>query len=261
MLAERLYKQGTDQIHRLCIKIHERDLYLKQAHSRQAGGNFSADKMAKAILVAGIWWPTLFMDVEESMKRCDDCQRTKTPRGQDDMPLRPMMGARAFAKWGIDFVGPIAPPAYRTHAQYIIVATDYLTKWVEAKAIAKNDTKTSAQFLYENIFMRFVAKAVKTTTTATSSRSTRSSKKSSSDDEKTDSDKEQDSKKFDHEEGNQKEAKAKGPSEHDPSDEEDMSTPLDRKSKKPRSVDQILLDEAMARVEARKKELKDTRGS
>ncbi|MCO5593608.1 hypothetical protein L7F22_047623 [Adiantum nelumboides] len=78
-----------------------------------------------------------------------------TPRGRDDMPLRPMMGARAFAKWGIDFVGPIAPPAYRTHAQYIIVATNYLTKWVEAKATTKNNAKTTAQFLYENIFTRY----------------------------------------------------------------------------------------------------------
>ncbi|MCO5579602.1 hypothetical protein L7F22_033459 [Adiantum nelumboides] len=111
--------------------------------------------MAKAILVAGIWWPTLFTNAEEFVKRCDDCQRTKTPRGRDDMPLRPMMGARAFAKWGIDFVGPIAPPAYRTHAQYIIVATNYLTKWIEAKAIAKNDAKTTSQFLYENIFTRY----------------------------------------------------------------------------------------------------------
>ena len=48
------------------------------------------------------------------------------------MSLCPLMGARAFAKWGIDFVGPIDPPTYRTQAQYIIGATDYLTKWVEA---------------------------------------------------------------------------------------------------------------------------------
>ncbi|MCO5580788.1 hypothetical protein L7F22_034659 [Adiantum nelumboides] len=107
-----------------------------------------------AILYAGIWWPTLFMGAEEFVKRCDECQRTKTPRGRDDMPLRPMMGARAFAKWEIDFVGP-CPPAYKSHAQYIIVATDYLTKWVEAKATTKNDAKTTVQFLYENIFTRY----------------------------------------------------------------------------------------------------------
>ncbi|MCO5594194.1 hypothetical protein L7F22_048218 [Adiantum nelumboides] len=94
------------------------------------------------------------MDAEEFVKRCDEYQRTKTPRGRDDMPLRPMMGARAFAKWGIDFVG-LCPSAYKSHAQYIIVATDYLTKWVEAKATTKNDAKTTTQFLYENIFTRY----------------------------------------------------------------------------------------------------------
>ncbi|MCO5580212.1 hypothetical protein L7F22_034078 [Adiantum nelumboides] len=94
------------------------------------------------------------MDAEAFVKRCDECQRAKTPRGRDDMPLRPMMGARAFAKWGIDFVGPY-PPAYKSHAQYIIVAMDYLTKWVEAKATTRNDAKTTAQFLYENIFTRY----------------------------------------------------------------------------------------------------------
>ncbi|MCO5592752.1 hypothetical protein L7F22_046755 [Adiantum nelumboides] len=111
--------------------------------------------MANSILYAGIWWPTLFMDAKEIVKRCDDCQRTKTPKGRDDMPLRPMMGARAFAKWGIDFVGSIAPPAYKSHAQYINIATDYLSKWVEAKATTTNDAKTTAQFLYESIFTRY----------------------------------------------------------------------------------------------------------
>ncbi|MCO5595168.1 hypothetical protein L7F22_049207 [Adiantum nelumboides] len=139
----------------MCATEEEYIPILEQAHSGQAGGHFSAEKMAKAILIAGIWWPTLFMDAEEFVKICDDCQRTKTLRGQDNMPLRPMMGARAFAKWEIDFVGPIAPPAYRTHAQYIFVAIDYLTKWVEAKATTKNDSKITAQFLYENIFTRY----------------------------------------------------------------------------------------------------------
>ena len=65
------------------------------------------------------------------------------------------MSTRAFSKWGIDFVGPIKPPARSTHAQYIIVATDYLTKWVEAKATICNDARTMAKFLYEFVFIRY----------------------------------------------------------------------------------------------------------
>ncbi|MCO5605938.1 hypothetical protein L7F22_060124 [Adiantum nelumboides] len=154
LIKDNLYKRGKDGQLRMCTTEEEYISILEQAHSGQAGGHFSAEKIAKSILYVGIWWLTLFMDVEEFVKRCDECQRTKILRGKDDMPLRPMMGARAFAKWGIDFVGP-CPPAYKSHSQYIIVATDYLTKWIEAKATTKNDAKTTAQFLYENIFTKY----------------------------------------------------------------------------------------------------------
>ncbi|MCO5555203.1 hypothetical protein L7F22_008746 [Adiantum nelumboides] len=153
LIEDNLYKRRKDVQLRMCATEEEYVSILEQAHSEQAGGHFSADKTDKAILIAGIWWPTLFMDAKEYVKSCDDCQRTKTPRGRDDMPLRPMMGARAFVKWGIDFVGPNALRPYHTHVQYIIVATDYLTKWVEAKAKIKNDAKTTVQFLYEYIFI------------------------------------------------------------------------------------------------------------
>ena len=71
------------------------------------------------------------------------------------MTLHPLMKARAFAKWGKDFVGPIDLPTYRTQAQYIILAIDYLTKWVEAQATRHNDAQTPAKFLYEEIFTRY----------------------------------------------------------------------------------------------------------
>ena len=40
-------------------------------------------------------------------------------------------------------------------SQYIIVAIDYLTKWVEAKATQRNDARTTTYFLYEYIFTRY----------------------------------------------------------------------------------------------------------
>ncbi|MCO5586711.1 hypothetical protein L7F22_040653 [Adiantum nelumboides] len=84
---------------------------------------------------------------------------------------------------------------------------------------------------------RFVPKSVKKMKVASSSRSTRSSKKDSTDDERTNTDKEKDLDES-NKEDIQKGAEAKGPSEHEKSDEEDTSTPLDKNSKKPRTVDQ-----------------------
>ena len=64
------------------------------------------------------------------------------------MPVAP------FEKWGIDFIGPINPVTARKR-RYIILATDYATRWVEARATVKNDAAAAATCLFEEIMMRF----------------------------------------------------------------------------------------------------------
>ncbi|MCO5584281.1 hypothetical protein L7F22_038205 [Adiantum nelumboides] len=108
---------------------------------------------------------------------------------------------------------------------------------------------------------KYVPKAVITTSSAASSKSSKStrSKKSSSKEERTETDKEQDSQESAHEDL-PKETETIVSSEYE-SDEEDTTVPLERKSQRPRSTEQVLLDEAMARVEARRKELADARAA
>ncbi|MCO5564609.1 hypothetical protein L7F22_018274 [Adiantum nelumboides] len=85
------------------------------------------------------------------------------------------------------------------------------------------------------------------------------SRKGLSDNERTDTDKDQEDESDC--EDIPKGAEAKGPLEFERSDEEDTSTPLEKKSQKPRSKEQVLMDEAMARVDTRRKELADARAA
>ncbi|XP_057418149.1 uncharacterized protein LOC130712328 [Lotus japonicus] len=83
---------------------------------------------------------------------CDRCQRTGNISRRNEMPLKNILEIELFDVWGIDFMGPF-PPSFG--CQYILVAVDYVSKWVEAAALSTNDSKVVVAFLKKNIFTRF----------------------------------------------------------------------------------------------------------
>ena len=68
------------------------------------------------------------------------------------MPLNSILEVELFDVWGIDFQGPF-PSSYGNI--YILLAVDYVSKWVEAIPSPTNDAGCVTKFLKKNIFSRF----------------------------------------------------------------------------------------------------------
>ncbi|KAM7465833.1 hypothetical protein LguiB_013395 [Lonicera macranthoides] len=153
-----LFKYCSDQIIRRCIPDEEIESVLTFCHTEACGGHLSFKKTAAKILQCGLYWPTLFKDTHHYCKACPRCQMLGGITRRSLMPLNPILILEIFDCWGIDFIGPFLPSFGNL---YILVAVDYVSKWVEAKACKTNDHNVVIQFLKENILVRFgIPKAI-----------------------------------------------------------------------------------------------------
>nr|GEU95287.1 reverse transcriptase domain-containing protein [Tanacetum cinerariifolium] len=116
-----------------------------------AGGHHGANLTAKKIFDSGFFWPTIYNDAHEFVKNCNSYPRQGKISQRDEMPQNSIQVCEIFDVWGIDFMSPF--PSSRGN-KYILVAVDYLSKWVEAKALPTNDARVVSKFL-KSLFARF----------------------------------------------------------------------------------------------------------
>ena len=147
-----LYRHCADQVIRRCVPEDEMHSILNHCHTLPCGGHFGGQRTAAKVLQSGFYWPSLFKDSHLFVSTCDKCQRMGNISRKDEPPMQPILEVELFDLWGIDFMGPF-PTSYNN--LYILLAIDYVSKWVEQIPTRTNDAKVVAQFLRSNIFSRF----------------------------------------------------------------------------------------------------------
>nr|GFA36195.1 reverse transcriptase domain-containing protein [Tanacetum cinerariifolium] len=115
-----LFRTCADQIIRRCVAGKEAIDIINACHSGPTGGHYGANYTAKKVF------------------------------DSDEMPQNSIQICEIFNVWGIDFMGPF--PSSKGN-KYILVAVDYLSKWVEAKALPTNDARVVVKFL-KSLFSR-----------------------------------------------------------------------------------------------------------
>ncbi|GKB13200.1 reverse transcriptase domain-containing protein [Tanacetum coccineum] len=102
----------------------------------------------------------IFKDAKDHVMRCDACQRSGNISSRSETPQNNIQVCDVFDIWGLDFMGPF--PNSKGN-KYILVAVDYVSKWVKAQALPTNDSCVVIKFL-RRLFARFgVPKALITT--------------------------------------------------------------------------------------------------
>ncbi|GKD85836.1 reverse transcriptase domain-containing protein [Tanacetum coccineum] len=108
----------ADQVIRRCVYGQEVVDILTACHNGPTGRHHGANYTAKKVFESGFYWPTIYRDAHDM---------------------------------GIDFKGPFSSSRWN---KYILVAVDYLSKWIEAKVLPTNDARVVEIFL-KSLFARF----------------------------------------------------------------------------------------------------------
>nr|GEV86799.1 reverse transcriptase domain-containing protein [Tanacetum cinerariifolium] len=146
-----MFKICADQVIQRCVHGQKAVEILKACHNGPTGGHHGPNYTAKKVFDSGFYWPTIYRDSHDLVKSCDACQRQGKISQRDEMPQNSIQVCKFFDVWSIDFIGSFSSSRGN---KYILVVVDYLSKWVEVKALPTNDARVICKFL-KSLFTRF----------------------------------------------------------------------------------------------------------
>ena len=126
---------------------------LEEVHGGICDHHMGAKSLIQKTMRASYFWPTMQKDVMDFVKRCDRCQRYGNVQRVPREKMTTISSPWPFSQWGIDIVGPL--PQGKRQMRFLLVAIDYFTKWVEAKAVATITEAKVQNFVWKNIVYKF----------------------------------------------------------------------------------------------------------
>eukprot|EP00253_Pinus_taeda_P008100 PITA_08100 len=151
---EYLYADTIYYLKNGCLEKTKSKKVLQELPDGPAGGHYAIDATEHKILREGYYWPTLFKDSHSYVRKYQICQTTAGRQRKLSMPLQPVNIEKPFSQWGLDIIGEIVPHSSKQH-RYILTATDYFTKWVEAVPLKTANYENIIEFIDQFIITRF----------------------------------------------------------------------------------------------------------
>lgn len=131
------------------LNIQEAKEAFIQYHYHPLGGHFAFANTLNRI-GQKFYWESMNKDIFNFIKECTKCQE-HGPKLINEKAYPVSVPVTPFAQLGVDIKHVITS---QTGHKYIIVAIDYLTKYVEARALLVQTSSEIASFIYEEIIIR-----------------------------------------------------------------------------------------------------------
>ena len=147
-----LYHENPNFPGRWCMAIPrgKRQQLIREAHDGRFSGHF-AEKRIFELLRRRYWWPGMRADVSKYCRSCLVCASRKGNGHSIKPALQPIPVGGPFHWIGVDV---LQLPLTLDGNQYVVVFIDYLTKWVEAFAVADQTAETIARLFVEGVVCR-----------------------------------------------------------------------------------------------------------
>ncbi|WKA08383.1 hypothetical protein VitviT2T_026110 [Vitis vinifera] len=152
--GETLYRRSTDGMLLLCLDRASADRVMREVHAGVCGPHMGGHMLARKIMRTGYFWLTMETDCCQFVQRCPECQIHGDLIHVPPSELHALTSPWPFSVWGIDIIGKISPKSSSGH-EFILVAIDYFTKWVEAASYARLTSSGVASFIRSHIICHY----------------------------------------------------------------------------------------------------------
>jgi transposase InsO family protein len=139
---------------RLVVPSEMRRSVLQECHDALTSGHLGREKTFARVRER-YWWPDLYKDVKHYVDTCDACQRAKKPKWSATGKWEATVVGAPWKRVAVDFLGPVTRTARGN--RYLLVFTDYLTRWVVAVPTQECTAETAAREFVEKIVLQFGA--------------------------------------------------------------------------------------------------------
>ena len=142
----------------LCLDRASADRVMREVHAGVCGPHMGGHMLTRKIMRTDYFWLTMETDCCQFVQRCLECRLLSCMHGDlihvPPFELHALTSPWPFSLWGIDIIRKILPKYSNGH-EYILVAIDYFTKWVEASSYARLIVARVAKFIRSHIIYRY----------------------------------------------------------------------------------------------------------